>query len=154
MFLSVCRPLLFPNTMKCTYAVHSLGTGRIVKSWHFNGKAGQINRSSLAVLHTTALLRDFSKVCISGRILYLPQEAATITVASALCQRMRIVCDRCRKTTTDFDDRCNWLNIKTQEQGTVSRSNYYLCPECSNDFIRFLYNLTVTADTEEQKKGE
>lgn len=62
---------------------------------------------------------------------------------------MRIVCDRCRKTTTDFDDRCNWLNIKTQEQGTVSRSNYYLCPECSNDFIRFLYNLT-----EEHKKGE
>lgn len=68
---------------------------------------------------------------------------------------MRIVCDRCRKTTTDFDDRCNWLNIKTQEQGTVrSRGNYYLCPECSNDFIRFLYNLTVTDDTEEHKKGE
>lgn len=45
--------------------------------------------------------------------------------------------------------------LKTQEQGTVrNRGNYYLCPECSNDFIRFLYNLTVTADTEEQKKGE
>ena len=68
---------------------------------------------------------------------------------------MRIVCDRCRNSTIDFSDRPEWLNIKTQEQGAVrNRGNYYLCPKCSNDFIRFLYNLTVTADTEEQKKGE
>lgn len=53
---------------------------------------------------------------------------------------MRIVCDRCQRKTVDFDYRDKWKHIETSEKGCGKLGDYYLCPECSNAFYKFLDN--------------
>ena len=53
---------------------------------------------------------------------------------------MRIVCDRCRKNTVDFEGREHWKHIEISEKGYGKLGNYYLCKECSNAFYNFLDN--------------
>ena len=53
---------------------------------------------------------------------------------------MRIVCDRCRKNTTDFEVRSGWRHVKISEKGYGETGNYYLCKECSSAFYKFLDN--------------
>lgn len=56
---------------------------------------------------------------------------------------MRIVCDRCRKSTVDFDRRDKWLYIKTSTNKMAKLGDYYICPKCRDDFYNFIDNKTV-----------
>lgn len=53
---------------------------------------------------------------------------------------MRIVCDRCKKKTVNFDYRDKWTHIETSEKGCGKLGDYYLCLECSQAFYDFLDN--------------
>lgn len=53
---------------------------------------------------------------------------------------MRIVCDRCRKNTVDFEDRKDWKHIEMYEKGYGKLDDYYFCKECSSAFYKFLSN--------------
>lgn len=53
---------------------------------------------------------------------------------------MRIVCDRCKKKTVNFDYRDKWTHIETSEKGCGKLGDYYLCLECSHAFYDFLDN--------------
>ena len=53
---------------------------------------------------------------------------------------MMIVCDRCMKSVTSFDDRKDWSHVELSEKGYGKLNDYYLCKECSNAFYRFLAN--------------
>lgn len=63
---------------------------------------------------------------------------------------MRIVCDRCKKSTVDFDKRDKWLHIKTSTNKMAELGNYYICPKCRYDFYNFIGNKTV--NTKEVKE--
>ena len=53
---------------------------------------------------------------------------------------MRIVCDRCRKNTVDFEVREGWKHIEMYEKGYGKLDDYYFCKECSSAFYKFLDN--------------
>lgn len=53
---------------------------------------------------------------------------------------MRIVCDRCRKNVTKFEDRKDWKHIELSEKSYGKFGDYYLCVKCSDAFYRFLNN--------------
>lgn len=53
---------------------------------------------------------------------------------------MRIVCDRCRKNTVDFENRKDWKHIEMYEKGYGKLDDYYFCKECSSAFYKFLDN--------------
>lgn len=56
---------------------------------------------------------------------------------------MIIVCDRCRKATTDYDNRNKWKHIETSEKGYGKLGDYFLCPECSDKFYKFINSYEV-----------
>lgn len=53
---------------------------------------------------------------------------------------MRIVCDRCRKNTVDFEERREWIHIEMYQKGYGKLGDYYFCEECSSAFYKFLNN--------------
>lgn len=53
---------------------------------------------------------------------------------------MRIVCDRCRKNVTKFEDRKGWKYIELSEKSYGKIGDYYLCVKCSDAFYLFLNN--------------
>ena len=53
---------------------------------------------------------------------------------------MRIVCDRCRKNTVDFEERSGWIHIEMSEKGYGKLNDYYFCKECSSASYKFLDN--------------
>lgn len=50
---------------------------------------------------------------------------------------MRILCDRCKKEMVSFDNRDNWTHIETSEKVDGKSGDYYLCPECSKNYMIF-----------------
>lgn len=63
--------------------------------------------------------------------------------------RMRILCDRCKKQNADFDFRDKWAHIELSEKGFGKLGNYYLCPKCASDYYKFIGNETVIGGEEE-----
>lgn len=61
---------------------------------------------------------------------------------------MRIVCDRCKKSVTNFDKRDKWLRIETSTNKMSGLGDYYLCPKCRYDFYDFMDNKTVNTKEE------
>lgn len=61
---------------------------------------------------------------------------------------MRIVCDRCKKSTVDFDKGDKWLRIDTSTKKISELRDYYLCPKCRDDFYDFIDNKTVNVEEE------
>lgn len=53
---------------------------------------------------------------------------------------MRIVCDRCRKNTVDYEARKDWKHIEISEKGYGKLWDFYFCKECSHAFYDFLNN--------------
>ena len=62
---------------------------------------------------------------------------------------MRILCDRCKKQTVDFDFRNKWAHIEYSEKGVGKLGDYYLCPKCASDYYKFIDNETVIGGEEE-----
>lgn len=61
---------------------------------------------------------------------------------------MRIVCDRCKKSTVDFDRRDKWLRIETSTNKMAGLGDYHICPKCRDDFYNFMDNKTVNVKEE------
>lgn len=61
---------------------------------------------------------------------------------------MRIVCDRCKKSIVDFDNRSKWLHIETSNKSFGKLGDYYICPKCRYDFYNFMDNKTVNTKEE------
>ena len=53
---------------------------------------------------------------------------------------MRILCDRCKQASVDYDIRENWGNVRYSRQGVGELGNYFLCEDCMNDFFKFIDN--------------
>ena len=53
---------------------------------------------------------------------------------------MRILCDRCKQASVDYDTRKNWGNVRSSEQNYGELGNYFLCENCMNDFYKFMEN--------------
>lgn len=63
---------------------------------------------------------------------------------------IKIICDRCKEETVDFDRRDDWEHIETSQKGYGKLGDYYLCPKCKKDFFKFLDGGEVKKDV--QKK--
>lgn len=61
---------------------------------------------------------------------------------------MIIVCDRCKKSTVEFDQRDKWLRLDTSTNKMSKLRDYYLCPKCRYDFYDFINNKTVNVEEE------
>lgn len=53
---------------------------------------------------------------------------------------MMIVCDRCRKSTVDYEDMNDWKHIEVSKKGCGKLWDLYFCKECSSAFYKFLDN--------------
>ena len=68
---------------------------------------------------------------------------------------MRILCDRCKSESTEFDRRRDWDHIEVSKQGKGLLLDIYLCPKCSDDFYKFLdsgSNVECVSSTNDDKK--
>lgn len=64
---------------------------------------------------------------------------------------MKIVCDRCNNSQVDYDFRNDWMRIETSIKGRGKIGDYFLCPNCRNDFYNFIDNKTVNIKEEQHE---